>query len=217
MSRALGHRPASSLNSLGFSNTSRMKDKELAKTQQQADLLRMLDDFTSQLNSLHHIGRISWGIDPEEISMQIAKIRASLPQDLKTAAATVRESERIIAAAHEDAKLRQEKAASESTRIVEDAKKEAERLVEQAKLTQEQLLSESELLRLTKLQSDDLRTKAERDAIEMKRGAEKYAYDVLAQLENVVGRAMQTIERGKSDLAKTEAASNAPQTKERKG
>jgi hypothetical protein len=34
----------------------------------------------------------------------------------------------------------------------------------------------------------------------MRRGAEKYAYDVLVQLESVVGKVVTTIDKGKQDL-----------------
>lgn len=180
------------------------------KSQQQTDILRMLDDLTQLMEGAWHLGPVTWGINRDDISMQIAKARASLPQELKQAATTVRDSERIIEAAKEDASLREEKANSDAKRILEEAKKEAERLVEQAKLQQEQLISESELLRLVRVQSDEIRNAAERDALQMRRGAEKYAYDVLAQLETVVGRAMTTIERGKADLHKTEPAAAKP-------
>lgn len=165
------------------------------------DILRLLDDLNNLIvvNS-KQFGPITWGLNRDEISMQIAKIRASLPQELKTAVNTVRESERILGTAKEDATMTLEAAQKEGERIITEAKKEADRLIEQARLQQEKMINESEILKLSKAQSEEIRNAADRDAVQMRRGAEKYAYDVLGQLEGVVGKVMTTIERGKQEM-----------------
>lgn len=182
------------------------------------DILRLLDDLSKLIDDTPSFGPITWGLNRDEISMQIAKVRASLPQDLKTAANTVRESERIIGTAKEDATMTIENAKKEADRVVADAKKEADRVIEQARLQQERMVHESEILKLSKAQSEEIRNAADRDAMNMRRGAEKYAFDVLGQLEGVVGKVMTTIERGKQEMAPSqkEAAPNAlPEKKER--
>jgi len=180
------------------------------------DILRLLDDLndlaTEQPRTI--IGPLTWGLDKEEIAMLIAKVRACLPQELKSAASTVRESERIIDAARNDAALTLDSARKESERLLAEAKIEAERIQEQAKLQQERMIAESEILKLSKSQAEAIRTEAERHSSEMKRGSEKYAYDTLVQLENVIGKVMQNVERGKTELAKSETV-NQPVTRER--
>lgn len=180
------------------------------------DILRLLDDLndlaTEQPRTI--IGPLTWGLDKEEIAMLIAKVRACLPQELKSAASTVRESERIIDAARNDAALTLDSARKESERLIAEAKIEADRIHEQAKLQQERMIAESEILKLSKSQAEAIRTEAERHSSEMKRGSEKYAYDTLVQLENVVGKVMQNVERGKTELSKSEAV-NQPVTRER--
>jgi cell division septum initiation protein DivIVA len=150
--------------------------------------------------------QLLWGLDPDEASMQIAKIRASLPTELKQAVTVTRESERIVESAREDASLTIESAKRESERIVSDARREAERLVEQARIQQQQMISESEILKLTKAQCEEIRNAAEREASQLKRGAEKYAFDVLTQLENVAAKVMTNIDRGKAELGRADAA-----------
>jgi cell division septum initiation protein DivIVA len=178
------------------------------------DILRLLD----QLNDLaveqpkQILGTpLFWGLNTDEVSMQIAKVRASLPQELKVAASTARESDRILEGAREDATMTMENARKESDRIVADARKEAERIIEQAKLQQERMVAESEVLKLSKAQSEEIRNAADRDAVQMRRGAEKYAYDVLSQLEGVVGKVMTTIERGKQEMQRNEQPEKTPQ------
>jgi cell division septum initiation protein DivIVA len=164
------------------------------------DILRLLDDLSHLIDKTPAIGPITWGLDRDEISMQIAKIRASLPQELKTAVNTVRESERIIDTAKEDATMTLESAKKEAERVLIEARREGDRIIEQSKLQQERMVAESEILKLSKAQSEEIRNAADRDAVNMRRGAEKYAYDVLSQLEGVVGKVMTSIEKGKQEV-----------------
>jgi cell division septum initiation protein DivIVA len=168
------------------------------------DILRLLEELNALIDGAPSFGPITWGLNRDEISMQIAKIRASLPQELKVAVSTVRESERIIDTAREDATTTLANARKESERILADAKNEGQRVLDEAKLQQERMVAESEILKLSKAQSEEIRNAADRDAVQMRRGAEKYAYDVLSQLEGVVGKVMTTIERGKHEIQRND-------------
>ena len=174
------------------------------------DILRQLEDLKDMIEAPKQFAGLIYGMDRDEIGMQISKIRASLPQELKNAASTVRESDRILEEARADAGNILESARKESERIQAEAKTEAERTLDQARLQQERMVAESEILKLSKAQSEEIRASADRDAMSMRRGAEKYAYDVLAHLEGVVGKAMTSIERGKNEMAsdKTPAVVN---------
>ncbi len=165
------------------------------------DILRILDELHALAveEPKTYLG-VTFGLNKDEVSMQIAKVRASLPNELKAAVATVRESERIVDTAREDATMTIETARKEADKLISEAQKEAQRIVEQAKINQERMISESEILKLSKAQSEEIRNSADRDAVQMRRGAEKYAFDVLCQLENVVGKVMTTIDRGKAEM-----------------
>jgi hypothetical protein len=168
------------------------------------DILRILDD-------LHDLaverpktvfGPLTWGLDKDEISMQISKVRASLPTELKQAVQTMRESDRIVESARVDAVQTLESAKREAERVIAEARIEAERMIEQARLQQEKMVNESEILKLSKAQSEEIRNAAERDAVQTRRGAEQYAIDVLSQLEGVVGKVMTTLDRGKQEMVR---------------
>ncbi len=177
------------------------------------DILRLLDELSAlAVDKPTNIlaTPLVWGLNKDEISMQIAKIRASLPQELKVAVSTVRESERIIDTAREDATMTLDSARKEAERISAEAKKEAERVIGEAKLQQERMIAESEILKLSKAQAEEIRNAADRDAVQMRRGAEKYAHDVLGQLEGVVGKVMTTIERGKQEMQRPEPIAQQP-------
>ncbi|HLK13995.1 MAG TPA: hypothetical protein VKT78_04255 [Fimbriimonadaceae bacterium] len=172
------------------------------------DILKLLDqveEVAARQPRAHLWGLFYTGLNPEEVFMQIAKVRASLPAELKEAISTVRESDRIVETAREDATATLENARKEAERIVQEAKVEAAGVLEQARLQQERMVNESEILKLSKAQSEELRNAADRDAVQMRRGAERYAYDVLSQLEGVVGKVMTTIERGKQEVAPRDA------------
>ena len=182
------------------------------------DILRLLDDLHAvAVERPRHIPLTPfvYGLDKDEISMQIAKVRASLPQELKTAASTVRESERILDVARQDAAATIDGARKESERILAETQKEVDRMMEQARLQQERMLAESEILKLSKAQSEEIRNAAERESTQMRRGAEKYAYDVLSQLEGVVGKVMTTIERGKQEMQRPELPPQAGPSREK--
>ena len=164
------------------------------------DILRLLDNLSELVEKPKSLGPATWGLNRDEISMQIAKIRASLPTELKQAVQTVRESERIVDSAREDATMTLEAAKKEAERITNEARREAEKVVESARLQQERMIHESEILKLAKAQSEEIRNSADREAVQMRRGAETYAYDVLNQLEGVVTKVMNAVERGKNEI-----------------
>jgi F0F1-type ATP synthase membrane subunit b/b' len=173
------------------------------------DILRLLDELNQlaveQPRKLP-ILPLYWGLNQDDISMQIAKVRASLPQELKQAVTAVRESERILEGAKEDAGLALESAKKEGERVIAEARAEAQRIVEQARLQQEQMVADSEILKISKAQSEEIRSAADREASQLRRNADKYAYDVLSQLEGVVSKVMTTVEKGKQEMSRTDAA-----------
>lgn len=167
------------------------------------DILRVLDQLQDLVERPKSYGPFTFGYNRDELTMQIAKVRASLPQELKQAAVTVRDSERMIVNAREDATVTLENARKEGQRLVEEAEREAERILEQAHIQQERLLTENEILKLAKAQSEEIRHQADRDSKQMQREADRYALDVLTRIERVIGNAAMAIEKGKKDLEST--------------
>ena len=176
------------------------------------DILRQLADLENMIEGPWSLGPLTWGLNRDEIVMQISKIRASLPQELKNAASTMRESDRILEEARADATGILENSRKEAERIVAESRTESEkilnesrihqeRVLAESKLQQERMVADSEILKLSKAQSEEIRAAADRDALSMRRGAEKYSYDVLTQMEVVLGKAMTAIERGKGEIA----------------
>lgn len=165
------------------------------------DILRMLEQLHElSVEQPRKLGPIYWRVDRDEIAMQIAKIRASLPQEVKQADSITRESARIVESAREDAQQLLDNARKEAASLLEQSQNEARLITEQAKLEQQRMLSENEILRLAKGQADEIRQTAEKESTALRRNADDYAYQVLNHLETVVGKTMTSIERGKAEL-----------------
>lgn len=164
------------------------------------DVLRLLDNLKALAEKPRVFMGLALGYDKEELVIQIEKIRASLPRDVKDAASLTREMDRIMESANQDAMTTLDQAKRESERLVVEAKREAERILEQARLQQEQMIEESEVLKLAKAQSEELRNAAERDCQQMRRGADEYAYDQMRRLADHLGRMLSSAERAKAEL-----------------
>ncbi len=178
---------------------------------QNTDLLRMLQELHELIvDAPRYVGKVAWGINRDEAAIQIAKIRASLPDELKRASARVKESERLVDSAREDASSTLDGAKKQGEKVVDDAHKEAEKIVELGRVQQGRLVAESEILKLAKAQAEEIRNSADRDAVQVRRGADQYAYEVLLQLEGVVGRVAAVIERGKQDLERPAESAVVP-------
>jgi cell division septum initiation protein DivIVA len=149
---------------------------------------------------------ITFGYDPDAMSMGIDKIRASLPKELKDAATIAKEGERILESARDEAAALVDSSRTQADRLLAESRAEAERILEQAQIQAERLVADSEVLKIAKAQADEIRAYAERESLQLRRGADRYAHDALAKLEATVARILSEVERGKSTLDTTPAA-----------
>lgn len=167
------------------------------------DILKNLDQLqAAAVDEPRRFLGLTFGYDLDEIQMLISMVRASLPDELKSAAATIREKERILETAKEDATNLSTKAQEECSRILNDARQKADRMVEEAQSTQSQLVSESEVLKLAKAQADEIRSAADRYALQTRREADQYASALLTKLETNLTRLLQVVDRDKAEIVK---------------
>jgi cell division septum initiation protein DivIVA len=179
------------------------------------DVLRLLENLKEVAQKPKCFMGVAFGYDAEEMVMQIEKIRATLPREVKDAASLSRESERIIEGAKEDSDQLLRQAQAQAARALEEAKAEADRLIEQGRLQQQQMVVESEILKLAKAQADEVRQAAERESSQMRRGADRYAHEVLSNLEASVGKVLTQVERGRAELDNVLKDSSATPVREK--
>ena len=141
-------------------------------------------------------------VDEQRIWPLLDQMRISIPDEVRRAERIVREKERTIAQANEEAE-----------RIIALARSEA------AQLTAEHIISKA-----AEERAAVTRQQAERDIETLRAGADDYAFDVLCKLEQELKRALTVIENGirtiqieqekrnKKTLAEDEPAATAGET-----
>jgi hypothetical protein len=150
------------------------------------------------------IGRLTYGLDKEEIGLVIGKIKASLPAELKNASFNIKESEKIKDKAIEDSEVALRAANDEGKRLIEKAQEQALLIVNEAKIQQGNLIEQSEVLKLSKAQAEEIRNSAEREAAQTRKGADQYALDVLSKLESTIDKVSGHVRSSRSELSTQE-------------
>jgi DNA polymerase II small subunit/DNA polymerase delta subunit B len=169
------------------------------------DLYKMLEQLHEvAVEQPRSLGPIFWRVERDEISMQIAKIKASLPKEVKTAEHVAREKDRIVEASNAEAKKLVDSARAEAAKLLEEAQKERETILEDARKQQTELVAESQILHIAKAQAEEVRLAAERDAAQTRRSAEDYAYTILSKIESLNQKIGLAIAGGKEEIRRAE-------------
>lgn len=155
----------------------------------QDDVLRLLDNLEEMAEDAPKFMGKTWGLDADDFFALTNKIRASLPDEMRRASRVANDSDKIVAAAKEEAEM-----------ILEQAREEAERVVEDARQMAAKLVDTSEINRLAKAQAQDIMANAESASREVRRGADEYAMEVLAAIENHLAKVMGTMQKGREKL-----------------
>jgi cell division septum initiation protein DivIVA len=113
-------------------------------------------------------------ISEDEVWPLLDQMRISIPDEVRRAERVIREKERTLAQAHEEA-----------DRIVALARKEA------ARLSAEHSIAQS-----AEGRAAVIRERAEREADAIRAGADEYAFDVLCRLEQELKRTLTVVENG---------------------
>lgn len=161
----------------------------LSQRGSEVDILKLLDKLEDVIDDGYEWFHRSWGVKTEEVHMLINKIRASLPDEVRTATRLASDSDKIVSAAKEEARI-----------FVENAREESGKIVEEARSSAAQLVDSSEINRLATAQAREIVASAEASAREVRRGADEYAREVLANLENFTAKLVGTIQRGREKL-----------------
>lgn len=156
----------------------------------EVDILKLLDRLEDSIESnLFELCGRAYGVKTEDLHMLINKIRASLPDEVRTATRLASDTDKIVSVAREEARI-----------IVENAREEAARIVDDARRQAEQLVDTSEIKKLATAQAREIVVSAEASAREVRRGSDEYAREVLANLENFTAKLIGTIQRGREKL-----------------
>ena len=117
-------------------------------------------------------------IDQEQVFALLDELRSNLPREIAEARALLRQRDQIL----------------------DQARLEAEQILETAREQARAKAQEHEIVRLATEQGKELIREAERAAREIREESHRYAGEVLAQLENWLTRALETVRRGRQEL-----------------
>lgn len=87
--------------------------------------------------------------------------------------------------------------------VLAEAQRESENIRASAERDRMRAVSETEIYRMAQVEADRLIREAHIQVHEQQASADQYADEVLAELENKIGRALQTIKNGRQQLAVT--------------
>jgi cell division septum initiation protein DivIVA len=153
------------------------------------DVLRLLEDLGEFVDGYPQVLNKVWGMDVEEFHARLNQVRANLPDDLKKATRLSRESHRLI-----------DEARGEADGIIASAQEQAQRMIEQARAESASMVALHEITKQAQERPSATLAEAEASAREVRRGAENYARDLLAHVENTLGKLTQTVRRGQDEL-----------------
>ena len=119
-------------------------------------------------------------LSEERLLELVEKIRASLPEEVGRA--------KVIAKDHD--------------RMLRVAQEKAQAIVDEAASKHEELLDQNELVQRARAAADTVVREAEDQSQRVREGADRYASDVLAELENRLAGALGAIRKGRDMLAR---------------
>jgi F0F1-type ATP synthase membrane subunit b/b' len=150
-------------------------------------LLDELEDVLTKSTRLPFVHRLM--VDEEGATALLDRLRAAVPEEVRRARQVLRERDQLL----------------------EQARRQAQRIAEQAQQEASMRLEKDGLLDEAKQRSGQLTDTARRDAEAVRRGADEYARDVLAQIEerlvqtqadlrDTLGRTLLSVRKGLAEL-----------------
>lgn len=127
-------------------------------------------------------------LSEERLLELVEKIRASLPEEVGRAKVIARDHDLMMRAAAE----------------------KAQAIVDEAASKHEELVDESEIVVRARTTADIVLREAEERAQAVRAGADHYAGDVLAEMENRLAGALGAVRKGREALAKPKPAADQP-------
>ncbi|MGC1380506.1 MAG: hypothetical protein WA814_05730 [Candidatus Baltobacteraceae bacterium] len=127
-------------------------------------------------------------LSEERLLELMEKIRASLPEEVGRAKVIAKDQERVMRAAHE----------------------KAQAIVEEAASKHEELVDENEIVQRARTTADVVLREAEERAEKIREGADRYAADVLAEMEARLSGAIGSVRKGRETLERQRQPADRP-------
>ncbi|MDS1029900.1 ATPase [Bacillota bacterium LX-D] len=143
------------------------------------DVFETLDALEELIDSSHKIpltNKIMVNVD--DILDFLDQIRSVLPEEIRQSRWVTKEREKILAEAHQEAKIAIEEAKSHIGKLAED----------------------TEVVRLAKVRAEEIINKAKAISQDIRSGAELYADELLSKLEANLEKSLEVVRQGRLEL-----------------
>ena len=140
-------------------------------------LIDRLEELVEEARSFPGFGNTAM-VDRDAAFDVIDQMRQTIPEELKQARWIVKERQAML----------------------DEARSESDRIVKQAEDESEKMTSEEEVLKRAEQRGQEVLEEARRREREVRLGAEDYADEVLASLEENLGRLLEAVQRGRTQL-----------------
>lgn len=140
------------------------------------EIIDMMEDVVEKSMAIPFFGRAV--VDREELLDLLQEIRLNLPDDLKQAKWVKEERQRILS----------------------EAQKEASTIMKNAEEQIVTMIDEHEITKKAYEQANEIIAAAQNNARELRLGSKQYADDIMAGLEERVGKVLDTIKENRKEL-----------------
>jgi len=152
------------------------------------DIQHLVDRLEELLNSGRHIPFTAYTLVDEQRALElIDQMRISIPEEIEKAKRVLRERDRVMAQANEEA-----------ARIRELAREKSETLIQRDSITQAAQARATSIIEQSRSEADTIRQEAD-----------QYVIDVLSDLEDALMRTLNVVRNGISHV-KRETTARAP-------
>ncbi len=143
-------------------------------------------DLLNSLNELEELiensGKIPFTrkvmVEEDRLLDLLDRIRTTMPEEVRQAKWIIQEREKVL----------------------DDSQKEAMRIMDDAQKLLEKKADDSEVVRQARTSAEEILAKSESIAMEIREGAKDYADDILVNLQESLGKILNQIEQGRSEL-----------------
>ncbi len=155
------------------------------------DIQHLVDRLEEMLNTGRHVPFTAQTVVDEQRALElIDQMRISIPEEIEKAKRILRERDRVIAQANEEA-----------ARIRELAREKSETLIQRDSITQAAQARATSIIEQSRQEADSIR-----------RDADQYVMDVLSDLEDALNRTLMVVRNGIAHV-QTETAARKPGSK----
>ncbi|MGI6513335.1 MAG: ATPase [Syntrophomonadaceae bacterium] len=143
------------------------------------EIIVLLDDLEDEIKNAKRMPLTSKSlIDVDYFLEKLDRIRAVLPEEIKTAIKIIDERDRIF----------------------EDARRESKYILDDTRFQAAKLISDDEITKSASQVAEEMISKSKALSQEIREGANQYAVELLTYLEKVLNESLKSVEQGLQEL-----------------